>query len=119
MNGKIRSSYTLTDYIHTWMHKQKDFQYYRYFHQFRALAPDLISVQRDARLPMEVILRYPQLRYNPFGDRMCMVFSSNRDGDCNFEDFLDMMSVFSEVAPISLKAEYAFRIFGELVTIKK
>lgn len=50
---------------------------------------------------------------------MCMVFSSNRDGDCNFEDFLDMMSVFSEVAPISLKAEYAFRIFGELVTINK
>ncbi|ODM96969.1 Calcium and integrin-binding protein 1 [Orchesella cincta] len=82
-----------------------------YFHQFKALAPDLISVQRDARLPMEVILRYPQLRYNPFGDRICMVFSSSRDGDCNFEDFLDMMSVFSAEAPVSVKAEYAFRIF--------
>ena len=31
----------------------------------------------------------------------------------SFEDFLDMMSVFSDNAPRSLKAEYAFKIYGK------
>jgi len=61
---------------------------------------------------MEIILNFPPLKYNPFGDRICMIFSSNKDGDCNFEDFLDMMSAFSDKAPLSIKTEYAFRIFG-------
>ena len=33
---------------------------------------------------------------NPFKDRICKVFSSSKDGELTFEDFLDMMSVFSE-----------------------
>jgi Ca2+-binding EF-hand superfamily protein len=52
---------------------------------------------------------------NPFGDRICRVFSSSHDGDCTFEDFLDMMSVFSDEAPKAVKAEHAFRIFGKHV----
>ena len=34
-----------------------------------------------------------------------------------FEDFLDMMSVFSENAPKNVKVEYAFRIYGEMLSI--
>lgn len=60
---------------------------------------------------MNKILQYPELRVNPFGDRICKVFSSSEDGDCNFEDFLDMMSVFSDAAPKAVKAEHAFRIY--------
>ncbi len=63
---------------------------------------------------MEVMLNNPELKVNPFGDRICLVFSTSKDGDCTFEDFLDMMSAFSEDAPISVKAEYAFRIFGNI-----
>lgn len=50
---------------------------------------------------------------NPFADRICQVFSSAGDGsgDITFEDWLDMMSVFSDQAPKSVKAEHAFRIF--------
>lgn len=50
---------------------------------------------------------------NPFADRICHVFSSSGDGsgDCTFEDYLDMMSVFSDQAPKNVKAEHAFRIF--------
>ena len=33
-----------------------------------------------------------------------------------FEDFLDMMSVFSDNAPKSVKVEYAFRIYGEKIS---
>lgn len=61
---------------------------------------------------MAKILQYPELGVNPFGERICTVFSSSEDGDCTFEDFLDMMSVLSENAPKSVKAEHAFRIFG-------
>lgn len=61
---------------------------------------------------MAKILQYPELNTNPFGDRICKIFSSSKDGDCTFEDFLDMMSVLSEHAPASVKAEHAFRIYG-------
>lgn len=68
---------------------------------------------------MSKILQYPELRVNPFGDRICKVFSSSQDGDCTFEDFLDMMSVFSDAAPKAVKAEHAFRIFGKCVISNK
>jgi hypothetical protein len=66
---------------------------------------------------MAKILQYPELRVNPFGDRICCIFSSSHDGDCTFEDFLDMMSVFSDGAPKAVKAEHAFRIFGKHTSI--
>lgn len=93
-------------------------QYYIYSllnsaHQkFKALAPEKVGHNKNAKLPMSKILQYPELRVNPFGDRICKVFSSSQDGDCTFEDFLDMMSVFSDAAPKAVKAEHAFRIFG-------
>ena len=49
---------------------------------------------------------------NPFKDRICEVFSSSGDGNMTFEDFLDMMSVFSDNAPKTVKVEFAFRIYG-------
>ncbi|XP_017796890.1 PREDICTED: calcium and integrin-binding protein 1-like [Habropoda laboriosa] len=79
--------------------------------KFKALAPEKVGHNRNAKLPMSKILLYPELRVNPFGDRICKVFSSSQDGDCTFEDFLDMMSVFSDAAPKAVKAEHAFRIF--------
>ena len=42
------------------------------------------------------------IQVNPFKDRICKVFSSSKDGELTFEDFLDMMSVFSE--NVSLQA---------------
>ncbi|XP_073987337.1 calcium and integrin-binding protein 1-like isoform X3 [Rhodnius prolixus] len=79
--------------------------------KFKALAPEKVGHNRNAKLPMNKVLHYPELRVNPFGDRICKVFSSNQDGDCTFEDFLDMMSVFSDSTPKSVKAEHAFRVF--------
>lgn len=57
-------------------------------------------------------MNYFLLQVNPFRDRICEVFSSSRDGNMTFEDFLDMMSVFSDNAPKNVKVEYAFRIYG-------
>lgn len=81
--------------------------------KFKSLAPEKVGHNKNARLSMNKILQYPELRVNPFGDRICKVFSSN-NGEISFEDFLDMMSVFSDAAPKSVKAEHAFRIFGWL-----
>jgi Ca2+-binding EF-hand superfamily protein len=41
------------------------------------------------------------------------VFSSEEDDCLSFEDFIDLVSVFSENADIKLKSTYAFQMFGE------
>lgn len=85
--------------------------------KFKSLAPEKVGHNKNAKLPMAKILQYPELRVNPFRDRICKVFSSSNDGDCTFEDFLDMMSVFCDNAPKAVKAEHAFRIFGKFYTL--
>jgi len=53
------------------------------------------------------------LQENPFRTRICEVFSSDGKGNLTFEDFLDMLSVFSEHAPRDIKVFYAFKIYGQ------
>ena len=50
-----------------------------------------------------------------FSERICRVFSTseNLDGSLSFDDFVDMMSVFSDQAPKTLKVEYAFKVYGK------
>ncbi|XP_066096220.1 calcium and integrin-binding protein 1 isoform X1 [Saccopteryx bilineata] len=49
---------------------------------------------------------------NPFKERICRVFSTSPTRDSlSFEDFLDLLSVFSDTATPDLKSHYAFRIF--------
>lgn len=51
---------------------------------------------------------------NPFKERICMVFSTSPTRDSlSFEDFLDLLSVFSDTATPDIKSHYAFRIFGK------
>ncbi|CAD5125140.1 DgyrCDS13383 [Dimorphilus gyrociliatus] len=81
------------------------------YKKFRQLNPSFVDANRDGRLDMDVIMSLPELKANPFNERICKVFSSTSSGDMSFEDFLDMMSVFSEAAPKHVKVEYAFRIY--------
>ncbi|KAK2186548.1 hypothetical protein NP493_196g00006 [Ridgeia piscesae] len=60
---------------------------------------------------LKLIMDIHELKVNPFRDRICEVFSSQQDGMLSFEDFLDMMSVFSDSCPKNVKVEYAFRIY--------
>lgn len=55
---------------------------------------------------------------NPFSDRMCDIFSSSLNGDLSFEDFLEMMSAFSEKANRNVKVDYAFKIYGESSSLR-
>lgn len=49
---------------------------------------------------------------NPFRQRIAEVFSEDGEGNMTLDDFLDMFSVLSEMAPRDLKAYYAFKIYG-------
>ncbi|XP_020032988.1 calcium and integrin-binding protein 1 [Castor canadensis] len=65
-----------------------------------------------ARVPFEVIFNLPELKANPFKERICRVFSTSPTRDSlGFEDFLDLLSVFSDTATPDIKSHYAFRIF--------
>ncbi|KAL6443048.1 hypothetical protein ACFW04_002794 [Cataglyphis niger] len=66
-----------------------------------------------------VLCMYKSMRENPFRERISEVFTRRQDpghstsiseGIC-FEEFLEMMSVFSEQAPRDLKVFYAFKIY--------
>ncbi|XP_076863765.1 calcium and integrin-binding protein 1 [Brachyhypopomus gauderio] len=67
----------------------------------------------NPRVPMNRVLTLPELKSNPFGKRICQVFSTCelRDGSLTFEDFLDLLSAFSDSATLEIKSHYAFRIF--------
>ncbi|XP_072526164.1 calcium and integrin-binding protein 1 [Salminus brasiliensis] len=66
-----------------------------------------------SRVPMSKILTLPELKSNPFRKRICNVFSTSdqKDGSLSFEDFLDLLSAFSDSATLEIKSHYAFRIF--------
>ncbi|XP_064123215.1 calcium and integrin-binding protein 1 isoform X2 [Loxodonta africana] len=66
----------------------------------------------QARVSFQQILSLPELKANPFKERICGVFSTSPTRDSlSFEDFLDLLSVFSDTATPDIKSHYAFRIF--------
>ena len=54
------------------------------------------------------------LQANPFKDRLFKVFSKDDEEGITFEGVLEMMSVFSENAPLEIKAYYAFKLYSQL-----
>lgn len=86
----------------------------RIYWLFHSLDPERTNGEKDSNAPQDLILNMPLLWLNPFKDRIVKVFSSDEEV-MHFEEFLEMMSVFSDKADPQVKAEYAFRIydFGE------
>ncbi|CAL1688525.1 unnamed protein product [Lasius platythorax] len=98
----------------------------RIFKRFREIGdsgmiPRTMTPQQASslRLPLSYLARIPELKENPFRERISEVFTQRQDpghstsiseGIC-FEEFLEMMSVFSEQAPRDLKVFYAFKIY--------
>ncbi|GLV43137.1 Calcium and integrin binding family member 2 [Carabus blaptoides fortunei] len=92
--------------LSSWVHKK-----------FREVCPDIVPKRMteaevvSVQVPRHSIERLPELRENPFRHRICEVFSRDGDGNLSFEDFLDLLSVFSEQAPRDIKVFYAFKIY--------
>ncbi|XP_015913286.1 calcium and integrin-binding protein 1 [Parasteatoda tepidariorum] len=81
------------------------------YERFRKLEPDIDPKSFNPALSLLKLDELPELQVNPFKDRLIYLFTDPTSRCMSFEDYLDMMSVFSERAPISLKAEYAFKIY--------
>lgn len=81
------------------------------FRRFKAISQDEVNADKKVRLPIREIARLPEFSCNPFTDRLLRTFSSGKDDCMSFEDFLDMLSVLSEDAPVDVKTEYAFQIY--------
>lgn len=63
-----------------------------------------------------IIKHVPHLKLNPWSERICFTFASERDalsGLCsfNFDDFLCMASVFHPRTPKEIKYLWAFRMY--------
>ncbi|XP_010865688.1 calcium and integrin-binding family member 2 isoform X3 [Esox lucius] len=65
----------------------------------------------DVTVPLALIVSMPELNENPFKNRIVESFSEDGAGNLSFNDFVDMFSVLSEMAPRELKAIYAFKIY--------
>uniref|UniRef100_A0AC35TIP3 Calcium and integrin-binding family member 2 n=1 Tax=Rhabditophanes sp. KR3021 TaxID=114890 RepID=A0AC35TIP3_9BILA len=89
----------------------------RLYKRFNSLNPNKVPMNMQGSRPSIVTLTYeevekmPELKENPFRRRICQVFSEDGSGNLTFDDFLDMFSVFSEMAPLQLKLRYAFKIY--------
>ncbi|GAB6029954.1 hypothetical protein CHUAL_005649 [Chamberlinius hualienensis] len=111
--GSSQSSTSITDqemqdYLDlTYLNRSEILQLYRRYGSYLSVGEDV----RTAAICMEKFISVPELKVNPFKERICKVFSSNGDDTITFEDYLDMMSVFSKSAPTQTKIEYAFRIY--------
>lgn len=88
------------------------------------MRPDLVPKQMTdgeastVRLPRQDIEQLDELKENPFKQRICEAFSRDGLGNLTFEDFLDLLSVFSEQAPRDIKLFYAFKIYGQLFYVE-
>jgi len=84
------------------------------YSRFRELDPEMDKNNgyMSIRIPSkEIIEKFPELYVNPFADRICHVFSSEKDEKMSFEDFVDMLSALGVNTPPKVKAEWAFQIF--------
>ncbi|UJR22689.1 hypothetical protein I4U23_025725 [Adineta vaga] len=94
----------------TFLTRQEISQVLERFHQLVAINHKDNDISKW-RLSKKQAANINELYQNPFRERIVEVFSSQEDGSITYEDFLDMMSVFSERAPKSVKVSYAFKIY--------
>lgn len=83
--------------------------------RYRELAPHLVPLDYtnnpDVRIPLALIVTMPELKENPFRDRIVETFSEDGQGNLTFNDFVDMFSLLCEASPRELKTIYAFKIY--------
>ncbi|XP_069681880.1 calcium and integrin-binding protein 1-like [Periplaneta americana] len=83
---------------------------------FYAMDPGHVSINCNCCLPVAHLEEFlPQLKVNPFLDRLYDVFfqrrGSNGEFYFSFEQLLDMCSALSPQCPENVKAKWAFRVF--------
>ncbi|KAM5292905.1 calcium and integrin-binding protein 1 isoform 5-T5 [Ctenodactylus gundi] len=91
----------------TFLTKQEILLAHRRFCELLPEGNRSVEASLEERVSFEQILSLPELK-----ERICKVFSTAPTRDSlSFEDFLDLLSVFSDTATPDIKSHYAFRIF--------
>ncbi|XP_022911950.2 calcium and integrin-binding protein 1-like [Onthophagus taurus] len=109
-NTSLMTKERLQDYIElTYLNKSEIMSLYNKFNELKYPYDENIFQRRVEFEEICTIL--PQIKCNPFADRIRWVFSSLKDDRFSFEDLLDFCSVMSENCPTNVKALWAFRIF--------
>lgn len=85
-------------------------QIQRAYYSFQDLGADFSEDNKNPTVEMSEILKSPELWMNPFKDRMIKVFAES-ESRMTFDEYLNMMSIFSGNAAASVKALYAFKIY--------
>ncbi|XP_055489006.1 calcium and integrin-binding family member 2-like isoform X1 [Leucoraja erinacea] len=87
----------------------------RLYQRFHALAlqniPCHCNNREDIKIPLQLITEMPELKENPFHQKILQVFSEDDQGFMTFNEFLNMFSALSNLASNNLKAYYAFKIY--------
>lgn len=74
----------------------------------------MMNCTESLKLFFKISIDVYSVEDNPFRQRIAEVFSEDGQGNMTLDDFLDMFSVLSEMAPRDLKAYYAFKIYGKI-----
>lgn len=78
---------------------------------------DNISV-KTARINKRQLKILPHIENNPFVEHLFRVFASEAN-KMSLDDFINMISVFSDAAPVAIKSRYAFRVYGKPVLLTR
>ncbi|KAF2365541.1 EF-hand domain [Trinorchestia longiramus] len=98
----------------TYLNRQDILRAHRLFRRVTdGNAPKVMTRNASATVtaPYSSLDLLPLLKDNPFRRRICEVFSEDKSGNLNFDQFLDLFSTFSEAAPREMKVIYAFNIY--------
>lgn len=80
-----------------------------------SISPDQLQVELgpngEKKVSAEDVCALPEFANNPFGPRLCQVFSANGTGHLDFDEFLDLFHVLSPKAEKAVKVLTAFRVF--------
>ncbi|XP_044740143.1 calcium and integrin-binding protein 1-like isoform X2 [Chrysoperla carnea] len=100
----------IDDYVElTYLTKVEIIQIYK---KFRSINETEVDNDIQYRIRFSSVQEvFPELKHNPFSDRLCSVFSSKKDNHFSFEDLLDLYSVFSKTCPDKVKAAWAFQVY--------
>merc|ERR1711964_391910 len=67
--------------------------------------------RKDTFASKEALMSMPEMKINPFNDRIFTAFSENQTGSLSFDEFVDCFSHFHPRADKDAKLKAAFRIY--------
>lgn len=85
-----------------------------WFSRLARIDPNNIVNVKAAKINKRQLKILPHIENNPFVEHLFRVFASETN-KMSLDDFINMISVFSDAAPVAIKSRYAFRVYGRTI----